>query len=374
MSKAANRIPSLDGIRAVSIALVLVSHFGRDAELQDPLDLGLLGVRIFFVISGYLITGLLLKEMQEDGRVNLLRFYFRRTMRIFPAFYFYLGCMLLVSVLGWGGLSFRQALPALTYTSNYFPAPQMLIRHTWSLATEEQFYLIWPAVLAVFKPRHGVLALLSLLIIAPLSSHFLSREFGHAVPAFFNSAIGIGCLLALTHKSLHHTQLYRRWINSQLGLLLPMVLLISGLPALHIGGLRDSLFSLIQNLAIALSLDWTVVHCDRSVGRLLNLPTVVYIGVLSYSLYLWQQPFSSLYGEGSNLTLYLSGHWRLLANPVARVAALSLCTLLSYYLVERPMLRLRVRLELKWFASEMSSPKLPGHPELAEDTLGGKVG
>jgi peptidoglycan/LPS O-acetylase OafA/YrhL len=362
MNTATQRISSLDGIRAVSIAMVIVCHYGRDVGWGDPLGLGSLGVRIFFVISGYLITGLLLKELEQDGRINLIRFYFRRTMRIFPAFYFYLGCMLLISALGWAGLSFRQALPALTYTSNYFvPTLQAAIKHTWSLATEEQFYLIWPAALAISGRRRGLLVLVSLLVIAPISSHLLGVKLHSDIPAFFNNPIGIGCLLAMTHRHLHRTVSYRRWVHSRAGLLLPPAILACSLPVLRMGGLRDSLSSLALNIAIALWLDWSVVNAESLPGRVLNYPAVVYIGVLSYSLYLWQQPFIGVDG-----TLNLSGRWMLLMNPVARLIAIALCTAVSYYLVERPMLRLRTKLERRWFATKEKPKTLASHrtPEI----------
>jgi peptidoglycan/LPS O-acetylase OafA/YrhL len=360
MSAASKRIPSLDGIRAVSITMVIVSHFGKDVGWGDPLGLGSLGVRIFFVISGYLITGLLLKELEQDGRVSLLRFYFRRTMRIFPAFYFYLACVLFISALGWADLSFRQALPALTYTSNYFVSSlQGTVKHTWSLATEEQFYLIWPAALALSGRRRGLIVLLALLIIAPISSHFLSLKFGYSVPAFFNSPIGIGCLLALTRRYLHKTPLYNRLVHSPAGLLLPLVILACNLPALQIGGLRDALSSLVLNVSIALWLDWAVINADGLTERLLNNPVAVYIGVLSYSLYLWQQLFTEL--NGAQPMLHLSGHWKLLVNPIARLAAIAICTAASYYLVEHPMLRFRAWLEPKWFVSRKQSANLAAH-------------
>lgn len=354
MSTIAKRIPSLDGIRALSIVLVIVWHFGKDVGWGDLIGLGPLGVRIFFVISGYLITGLLLKELEQDGRVNLLRFYFRRTMRIFPAFYIYLACMLGISLLGWASLSFRQALPALTYTSNYcVPSLQGSVAHTWSLATEEQFYLIWPAALAIAGRRRGLFVLFSLLIIAPLSSHFLGSRLHREIPAFFNDPIGIGCLLAMTRGYLRRTTSYMGWVHSRVPTFLPLLILASNLPILHKGGLRDTFSSLVLNVSIALWLDWAVVNAESLTGRFLNSRVVVYIGVLSYSLYLWQQPFTGL--EGSNAALRLSGNWMFLLNPIARLSAIAICTAVSFYLVERPMLRLRARLEPKWFAKRERS-------------------
>ncbi len=364
MSASAKRIPSLDGIRAVSISLVIICHFARDVGWGDRFDLGSLGVRIFFVISGYLITGLLLKELAQDGRISLIRFYFRRALRIFPAFYFYLGCMLLIGAFGWVELTFRQALPALTYTSNYFvPTLQRTVAHTWSLATEEQFYLIWPAALALVGRRRGLLVLLTLLVAAPLSSHFLSSRLHYAVPAFFNEPIGIGCLLALTRARLHASSLYRRFVHTQLGLLLPVLVFACNLPVWHHGGLRDAVSTLLLNLCIALSLDWAVVNGDSLPGRFLNSRPMIYIGVLSYSLYLWQQPFLALHGD--HPALLLRGPWTILMNPALRLALIVLCTLGSYYLVERPLLHLRTRLEPMWFARK-APPAVAPSPSTAD--------
>lgn len=351
MSTSGKRIPSLDGLRAVAIALVIVSHYCREVNWGDSFGLGSLGVRVFFIISGYLITDLLLNELDQHGCINLPRFYFRRTIRIFPAFYFYVACMLLISALGWGTLSFRAALPALTYTSNYFgPSVHGLIRHTWSLATEEQFYLIWPAVLAMSGRRRGLLVLLALLVLAPLSGHLLSQCFGHPIPAFFNGPIGIGCLLSIARGYLHKRVLYLRWVHSVAGLLLPLVILASSLEVLHRDGARDAVSSLVANVSIALWLDQAVVNARGPIGSVLNNPIVVYIGALSYSIYLWQQPFL-----GITNALSLNGRAELLVAPIAKLGAIVVCTAASYYLVERSMLRMRATLEVKWFEKKRTS-------------------
>jgi peptidoglycan/LPS O-acetylase OafA/YrhL len=341
---APTRIPSLDGIRAVAIGLVIISHFSKDYGWGDPLDLGSLGVRIFFVISGFLITGLLLKEMDGEGRIDLARFYFRRTLRIFPAFYFYLLCMLVLSLFGGADLSFSAALPALTYTSNYVQSLHPDVAHTWSLATEEQFYLIWPAALFLAgRKRRAVAVLLLLIIVASLSSRLLTRQLGHSVPAFFNTPIGVGCLLALTQERLRRVTAYRAWLGAPWGALVPIVFLVANVPGWHVAGAREALLSLLQNLSIALWLDWAVSNGGSLSGRLLNARAMVIIGVGSYSLYLWQQPFLGLlYTEP---TLLLKGPWRILAEPWARLGCIVACTLFSYLLVERPLMRIRSRLE-----------------------------
>lgn len=152
-------IPSLDGFRAISILLVIFGHLIINQLLPAPLysilkevSFGELGVRIFFVISGFLITYLLLKERSKNGGVNLKAFYIRRLLRIFPVFYFYLG---IVAILNFS-LGFQVPslyfLSAALYIQNFSPwGSSWLIGHSWSLAVEEQFYLLWPAIFFVSK-------------------------------------------------------------------------------------------------------------------------------------------------------------------------------------------------------------------------------
>jgi peptidoglycan/LPS O-acetylase OafA/YrhL len=369
MSSDLKRIPSLDCIRAISITLVLVCHYGRDLGWREPpVDLGLLGVRIFFVISGYLITGLLMNEVEKYGNISISRFYFRRTFRIFPAFYFYVACMLSLAAFGWTNLSLRQAVIALTYTSNYFPTHlPFTMQHTWSLATEEQFYLIWPAVLSVSGLKRGIVALLTLLIAAPISSHILAT-LGHPVPAFFNAPIGIGCLLALIRTDLHRSYAYRLWERSRFGVLLPLLFVFCSFSSYHASSIRDAAFALVTNITIALWIDWAVTRTEGPAFRCLNSKWVAYIGVLSYSLYLWQQPFLALGHKPP--ALLLSGPWLSLSWVVPRFSMIALCTLLSYYMVERPMLRLRTWLEPRVFrkrsSAPLTSPSLSG-PLIVQD-------
>jgi peptidoglycan/LPS O-acetylase OafA/YrhL len=339
-----SRIPSLDGIRAVAIGLVIVSHFSKDSGWGDPLDLGSLGVRIFFVISGFLITGLLLKELDKNGKINLPRFFFRRTLRIFPAFYFYIVCMLILASFGWADLSMRDAWAALTYTSNYSVSLHPAVAHTWSLATEEQFYLIWPAALFLAARRTRAIGVLLLLMLAAtISSRILSHLLGHNVPAFFNTPIGVGCLLALTRERLRRIGVYSAWLKSWLGLLTPILIVLANIPSYHSEGARGAILSLVENIAIALWIDWAVSNSNTFSGRLLNTRLLVAVGIGSYSLYLWQQPFLGLMYE--HPTLLLSGPWKAMSILPVRIAMIVACTSFSYFVVERPLMRLRGRIE-----------------------------
>ena len=138
-----HRIPSLDGLLAISILLVLVSHsFGG---IRTYLDLGNLGVRMFFIISSYLIAGILYRDVIKN-RFSLKTFYFKRLMRTFPAFYFYLAILAVVLLIT-DHFDWSQFWRAPVYLENYHPRNswtqnQWFTGHTWSLAVEEQFYLL----------------------------------------------------------------------------------------------------------------------------------------------------------------------------------------------------------------------------------------
>ena len=148
------RIPSLDGLRAVSILLVVVCHLAQtvDNPLPGPRTWyfkGAVGVDIFFAISGFLITTLLLRETERSGTVSISRFYLRRALRILPAFWVYIAVLALFDHVGWVHLMSRDWIAAITYTVNFFLPTAFPVRHIWSLSVEEHFYLIWPLLFAL---------------------------------------------------------------------------------------------------------------------------------------------------------------------------------------------------------------------------------
>src|SRR5262245_22242535 len=137
-----SHIPALDGFRAIAVLLVIFYHFGFE---KVP---GGSGVTMFFVLSGFLITWLLLKEHEKNGKISLKGFYRRRILRIFPAFYAYwLGLVFLLLITG-KSILWPHAIASFVYLTNYYNAilgdPNTGFSHTWSLAIEEQFYLLWP--------------------------------------------------------------------------------------------------------------------------------------------------------------------------------------------------------------------------------------
>jgi len=345
------RIPSLDGLRAISIALVLISHATLTPGFYSYLPISFarffevaagLGVRIFFVISGYIITRLLLAESERNGRINLRKFYYRRTLRIFPPFYFFLFALAVLTVFGHLDLTTKNFVPALTYTSNYIFTGSGYTAHSWSLSVEEQFYLLWPFVMSLFGRHRAIRAAASLILLCPLARFvillFFRSHVAWIAPHFETvaDAVATGCVLAGLYAWLNKQRAYARFLASKWFLLVPIILLTVQL--VFANSIRYYFLIYIVlgitllNICIALCVDWSITNHRGYVGRVLNSGPFVYVGTLSYSIYLWQELF---------LNDKTSLHFPWVLIPVFIAA------ILSYYLIEKPFLWLRQRMELK---------------------------
>ncbi len=331
--KLSSHIPSLDGLRAISILLVLVGHmdgtrnfpFHTEAVLGDIANLG---VRVFFVISGFLITTLLLKEFDRTGRISLSNFYVRRTLRIFPAFYAYALCVTAATLAGWIHPLPGDLLHAFTYTMNYHTPHGWYTGHIWSLSVEEQFYLLWPFTLLLAGPLRGRWISLLAIVVPPvlrIGSWFLYRNQVNTTEfPLIADAIACGCLLAGIFNLLGESPRYLAFLGSYRFLLVV---------ALGIGAFVTAtstrfyyLFGMtILNVCVALCIDRCVRFPSGPVGKVLNWGPLRSIGLLSYSLYLWQQPFLNRH----------SAAW-ITAFPLNLMLA-ALCALGSYFLIERPI-------------------------------------
>lgn len=218
----AHRIPSLDGLRGISIFLVLIghsestySHYNRwDNFLLTIWGNSNLGVLIFFVISGFLITTLLLNEYEKTGYIKLSHFYLRRAFRIFPAFYCYLSvifCLWMIGIihLNWpifgASALFLRNYGALFIHSN--PSGDWFVGHTWTLAVEEQFYWLWPICLVLLKPNRASLIAALLIATAPIlrtAEYFVLPATREQIPIMLHTRVDslmVGCLIALLYKN-----------------------------------------------------------------------------------------------------------------------------------------------------------------------------
>jgi len=160
------RIPSLDGVRAVSITMVILGHLvkWKHISLQVLGSYGTLGVFIFFVLSGYLITNLLLREYERNSAIDLTDFYTRRAFRILPAAFVY---MTVVVVLYWHEMRWFHIAAAVLYVANMDISRPWVFGHLWSLSIEEQFYLLWPLALKKWY-RHRTVIVLCGFIVTPI--------------------------------------------------------------------------------------------------------------------------------------------------------------------------------------------------------------
>ncbi|HKC01471.1 MAG TPA: acyltransferase [Terriglobales bacterium] len=314
------RIPSLDGLRAISISMVVVGHIAYSGHAPRFLSqYANLGVRIFFVISGYLITTILLGEHSRTGTISLRDFYIRRAYRIFPAAMFFI---LMIVLLYWQSLRWYDIGAALLYLVNFDPFRPWVIGHLWSLSVEEQFYFLWPSVLKKWY-QHRMIILCAVILAAPIARTFLfflkvgNGGYGNLLTVGDNLATG--CLLAMLGPRMREIP----WKAA--ALMLVAMLLIPLYDA--DSRLRTVFMLFILSPILHFSIAGILLHVVQHPYRLLNLPPMVWLGNISYSLYLWQQPFfdpssSSRYG-----VLWAVG-----------------LACVSYYLIERPMLRARDRI------------------------------
>ena len=330
----AGRIASLDGVRAISIFLVILFH----AAGSHPLPLlwrlgqfmfGSLGVRIFFVVSGFLITALLLKEQEREGRISLRDFYLRRVARIFPASYFYLLVVALLIPTGFVAAQYEAFPSILLYFADFhIVGPKNIsLGQFWSLSVEEQFYFFWPATLVFLGGRRALSVCFLLLISAPVFrvlSYYLHWSTSPNF-AFENvcDALASGCLLAILRDRLYEIRLYRRLVNSVAPVFIAACafwICGSGFPVWfrYVVGIP------FLNFGIAMTLDRYMRMPAADIGRFLNWRPIAWLGTISYSLYLWQQLFLF-----SNLDLPV----------VVRVGFSVAMAVVSFYLVEKPLRR-----------------------------------
>lgn len=284
---------SLDGLRALAILAVLWHHTVRPFAQLPITSRGFLGVDLFFVLSGYLIVTLILRERDRTGTISLRNFYMRRTLRIFPIYY---TLLLLLSVLFFFvapnsdmATPFRQNLPFyVTYTSNWVHDTSLLAI-TWSLATEEQFYLVWPPIEKWFR-QWGLFILAVFLVINQLINFGLLFPAQHAQLEILQSTFTPICFGVVLAHVMHRRQGYeliakifgRKWSAPMLFVLLLLFINLAPLGTDISGAIRLT----IHLLMVALLASCVTIE-EHYLAPFLQFAPLVRIGAISYGMYLY---------------------------------------------------------------------------------------
>lgn len=344
---------SLNGIRGLAIILVVIVHTFEHL----PGCLGFMAVDVFFVLSGFLITCLLIEEWEQSGKISLSAFYMRRALRLLPALLVLLVVFVIFNAFVHKGDEFRldlaEARAVLFYYMNWTLAFEwtrsMLLRHAWSLSVEEQFYLLWPPLLLLMLRRKDRLSVLNFTLLG-VSCSWSCRLLLLALNDWYTDSIRmmcgldtradallIGCATAIVVSS----GLPAKWGWTKRALRIAVMVSV---PALIIIGLRFDtgrkwmylIGWLMISLFAALVILGLMTDTAGWVQRALETRWLVYVGTISYSLYLWHFPI--LRGL-KNYGL-----------PLSKVATLGIggsivMALASYYFIERPFLRLKIRFQ-----------------------------
>lgn len=335
--------PELDGLRALAVLLVIVHHCWQPRRFS-----GFVGVDVFFVLSGFLITTILTGEIDRTGTVRLKTFYAKRLLRLYPA----LVLMLAVTALCYRWLvgdvlsEIKDLASAATYTSNLYMTYRHVwmgpYAHTWSLALEEQYYLVWPLLLlAMSRARVTRPVLAGLLATAALGASVLSvRDFRFGASSFPLQSTCIGLLagsalsLALGSWPALRRAL-RSWVAGLLGgAMLVLVLVLFSVTRV----VADGAYVPATVLATVLLIGFTTARDGTDgISAALSCRPAVYVGRISYGVYLWHYPIViALLREGPDWS-----PWVRLAIVAPGGIALAA---VSYRYVESPFLRWKDRL------------------------------
>lgn len=353
--------PAFDGLRAIAIIFIFLDH-----AWESTFPGAWAGVDIFFVLSGYLITTILANELSRSGQIDFRNFYIRRILRLWPAFAVFLFVVVLKISISEGPKagSFEAVAVSAVYLMNWSRAfvwwEQYKLGHTWSLAMEEQFYLLWPALLSLIFFRRPIYYILGLITVMVTWRCFLALN-GADPERTYNGfdthgdALLIGCLLALLVRRAPDptVQLDRLWPIASGGLLAILFLVP-----------HRSVFAQTAGLSIAALLTALLIAGLRGqtpLNSLFSIRPLVYIGKISYGFYLWHAPIVA------GLSKY---------GFTGKMAALMLSFGLasaSYHWIELPFLALKRRFAARQ-PTVASSPPDETLPTIMNTSLLGWLG
>jgi len=337
-------LPSLNGLRGISIILVVMSHLPKyDNDIYLKIFNGHLGVNIFFCLSGFLITTLCIKEKELSGTISLKLFYIRRALRIFPVAYLYLAVLFLINSIFHLDIAKFQFVAAMFYLTNlsYFRSHNFtwFTGHYWSLAVEEQFYLIFPFILKK-SSNTFYYVLIFIVFILPVFcalQEFFPRINNSVLYAFTHyfikfQSISVGCLFSIITFKEGFNNTFFNFIQSYkvpLNILAFFLIFYLGYDDFY------SLKAICVNLVISFLTSYIIISNvpinNDIVYKLLNNKQISFIGILSYSIYIWQQIFTS---GSDKLPAFL-------VTLPFNIAFIIITPLLSYFFYEKYFLSLK---------------------------------
>ena len=360
-------VPQLDGLRGIAVLLTVGAH----SELPGAVGGGSTGVTLFFVLSGFLITSLLAQEWGSSGRISLPQFYARRALRLVPALWLVIVVYLVLALVAFNPTTVLDRFGAAFYVATSFGNWQSAtgghlaeLSHTWSLAVEDQFYLLWPIALLVAlragRSRRAILAFtigLAVALAALRGGSYVSGVPWHRIyfgTDMVGSALLIGCVAGLCYTWGIGPQRIpgARWIVlAGLGIVVAVTALSSQHTELGRGFLATVGF---PTVALAAAATILVVAIERSTAGFLSHPVLRYFGRISYGLYLWHLFTIHALDKLAGMSVLEQSWWSV---PIAIVIAS-----LSYALVEQPFLRLKDRLPSRRGAERPTQPaiRVPG--------------
>jgi peptidoglycan/LPS O-acetylase OafA/YrhL len=321
-----NRIPGLDGLRAISICLVMFNHVASAFPLSSY---GVFGVSVFFVISGFLITWLMCSEERKHGAVSIRSFYVRRALRILPPAFVFLAALQILGWLGLADVGRYDVFYCAVFVRNIFGSG-VHSAHFWSLSVEEQFYLAWPLLFILLRTNRLRLIFASgLFIVLPFWQHFVFVAHHGAQfvnPQRFDMRCGFilaGCALALANYHPRLVSILKRMASPIAGVAFALLCAWAISPFFPLQALSGA--------AAAASVAMVVNSAIQSRYGFLNWALFVWVGNLSYSIYLWQQVFC------------LDSHLRWFGTFPVNVLSSIAVACGSFYLIEKPLAKLRSR-------------------------------
>jgi peptidoglycan/LPS O-acetylase OafA/YrhL len=358
------RIAGLDLVRGLAIALVLLRH-AWPATFGSA---GIVGVVAFFALSGYLITGLLLTDLAERGRIDLARFYRNRAIRLFPPLLLLLAVIAVVTIVAdpldqRDGLV-RTLIIGLTYTGNLpIDLGNSTIDHLWTLATEEQFYLVWPLLLTLAVPRRrtgpillAVAAAVLLVLVVTVIGAEPNVEDIYRYPASWSLALVIGAAAQIWSDRVGAWLPAGRAARTLVGWIAVALLVV--LAFVPNGKAEATSYLFLGPFVAVVTVVLIHVWSDWRDLPTAALRPLLALGTISYATYLWNYPIVLWLGAavaGTDLAV-----WR----PLAGIGLTLAAATLSWWLVEVPARRWRRRLDAR--AESV-------HPPTSSGTVGRQV-